>query len=51
MHVIEQCSNCGCNVKRRFGVVTSATVQHRECAARFGRGTYGRRPRWSRTAR
>jgi hypothetical protein len=41
MHLIDQCSNCGNNVRRELGVVTPATVQHRECAERFGVGTHG----------
>jgi hypothetical protein len=41
MHHVDQCSNCGINVTRELGVVTPTTVQHRECANRFGVATYG----------
>jgi hypothetical protein len=41
MYLVHQCSNCGGNVKPELGVVTAITVQHRECADRFGIGTYG----------
>jgi hypothetical protein len=41
MHLVEQCSNCGTNVRRELGVVTVTTVQHRECADRFGVATHG----------
>ncbi len=41
MHHVDQCSNCGINVTRELGVVTPTTVQHRECADRFGVATHG----------
>ena len=41
MHVIVQCSNCGVNVRPELGVATDTTLQHRECAERFGVGTHG----------
>jgi hypothetical protein len=42
MHFIAKCSNCGANVRPELGVVTTTTIQHRECADRFGIGTHGR---------
>jgi hypothetical protein len=41
MHHVDQCSNCGINVSRELGIVTPTTVQHRECAVRFGVATHG----------
>ena len=41
MYIVQQCSNCGSNVKPELGVATAVTVQHRECADRFGIGTHG----------
>jgi hypothetical protein len=41
MHLIAQCSNCGANVRPELGVATATTVQHRDCADRFGVGTHG----------
>jgi hypothetical protein len=41
MHIVDQCSNCGRNVRPELGVATAVTVQHRECADRFGVGTHG----------
>jgi hypothetical protein len=41
MYLIHQCSNCGSNVRPELGVATAITVQHRECAERFGLGTHG----------
>ena len=41
MHHVDQCSNCGINVSRELGIVTPTTVQHRECAARFGVASHG----------
>jgi hypothetical protein len=41
MHLVHQCSNCGGNVRAETGVATAVTVQHRECADRFGVGTHG----------
>ena len=41
MHHVDQCSNCGINVSRELGIVTPTTVQHRECADRFGVATHG----------
>jgi hypothetical protein len=41
MHLIDQCTNCGGNVRPELGVATATTVQHRECADRFGVGTHG----------
>jgi hypothetical protein len=41
MHLVDQCSNCGSNVSRELGVVTPTTVQHPECAERFGLATHG----------
>jgi hypothetical protein len=41
MHHVDQCSNCGINVARELGIVTPTTVQHRECADRFGVATHG----------
>jgi hypothetical protein len=41
MYLIRQCSNCGANVRPELGVATAVTLQHRECADRFGLGTYG----------
>jgi len=41
MYLVHQCSNCGSNVMPELGVATAITVQHRECADRFGLGTHG----------
>jgi hypothetical protein len=41
MYLVHQCSNCGSNVRPELGVATATTVQHRECADRFGLGTHG----------
>ena len=41
MYLVHQCSNCGSNVKPELGVATAVTIQHRECADRFGLGTHG----------
>jgi hypothetical protein len=41
MYPVDQCSNCGSNVRPQLGVATATTVQHRECADRFGLGTHG----------
>ena len=41
MYIVHQCSNCGSNVKPELGVATAITVQHRECADRYGVGTNG----------
>jgi hypothetical protein len=41
MYLVHQCSNCGGNVRPELGVATAITVQHRECADRFGVGTHG----------
>jgi hypothetical protein len=41
MYLVHQCSNCGRNVRPELGVATAVTVQHRECADRFGLGTHG----------
>jgi hypothetical protein len=41
MYLVHQCSNCGGNVRAELGVATAITVQHRECADRFGLGTHG----------
>ena len=41
MYLVHQCSNCGGNVRPELGVATAATIQHRECADRFGIGTHG----------
>ena len=38
---IAQCSNCGRNLRRELGLATATTLQHRECAERFGLGTHG----------
>jgi hypothetical protein len=43
MHHVHQCSNCGGNVRPELGVASAVTVQHRECADRFGVGTHGKR--------
>lgn len=42
MHLVLQCSNCGGNVRPELAVAaTATTVQHRECADRYGVGTHG----------
>jgi hypothetical protein len=41
MYLVHQCSNCSGNVRPELGVATAITVQHRECAERFGVGTHG----------
>ena len=41
MYLVHQCSNCGSNVRPELGVATAVTIQHRECADRFGIGTHG----------
>lgn len=41
MYLVHQCSNCGGNVRPELGVATAVTLQHRECADRFGIGTHG----------
>jgi hypothetical protein len=41
MYLVHQCSNCGSNVRPELGVATAITVQHLECADRFGLGTHG----------
>jgi hypothetical protein len=38
---LHQCSNCGRNVSPELGVATAVTIQHRQCADRFGVGTRG----------
>jgi hypothetical protein len=41
MYLVHQCTNCGSNVRPELGVATAVTIQHRECADRFGIGTHG----------